>query len=333
MIGSHVIPRFYLEQFSTPSKRGKSKPGRLWVYERGKEPSQRATSIQGVRNGYFGYVQPDGSFEESFESDLARLERECNDVLICARSDLFHWPRHSQEKLACYAALLYSRATQRRDSSQKNHIQIVNQMRLASQDRALINDLSQAVSKKIGGEIPKELVLEAITGWLEKAQQPEMSRNAFLSDLLDNARLIANCLLNKKPWRVLRPATGNEFVTSDNPLVTFLPLETEKLVPGFGFNRKEAVAAFPLAPSACLVMGEWHTARTELTPSAHHELTEVFARIADRYVYSRQHSSEVREIVDRIGGTSRYGVNAFIPDVNPPDVRQILRLHFGLDSD
>jgi hypothetical protein len=53
-----------------------------------KEPDERATSLQGVENGYFGYVKPDGTLEESLETRLANLENECNDILPHAKSDL-----------------------------------------------------------------------------------------------------------------------------------------------------------------------------------------------------------------------------------------------------
>src|SRR5258708_2728264 len=121
MIGSHIIPKFYLEQFATPSTRGKGKPGRIWVYEKGKSPSHRGTSVQGVENGYFGTVRPDGSLEESLEADLAEREKECGDAFVSAKSELFDWTStSSRNKIAFYAALLFSRATQRRTLSANN---------------------------------------------------------------------------------------------------------------------------------------------------------------------------------------------------------------------
>ena len=87
-VGSHIIPRFYLEQFSNPSER-KGNPGPIWVYERGKAPALRATTVQGRENGYFEYVLPDGTREESLEKRLAQLEGQCNETLACAKSDLF----------------------------------------------------------------------------------------------------------------------------------------------------------------------------------------------------------------------------------------------------
>src|SRR5579871_2711118 len=128
MIGSHIIPRFYLEQFATRSGRGKKQAGFIWVYEVGKKPRRRGTSVQGVENGYFGFMRPDGSLQEEFEEELARRENECNEVLVCAKSPLFYWPRGSKEKLAFYAALLYSRATQRRSFSEANYSKIIIQL-------------------------------------------------------------------------------------------------------------------------------------------------------------------------------------------------------------
>ena len=89
-IRSHTIPRFYLEQFATSSPT-RRELGELWVYERGKEPVLRSTKVQGAENSYFGVVRADGRVDESLESQLARLEAECNDVLVCSQSDLFDW--------------------------------------------------------------------------------------------------------------------------------------------------------------------------------------------------------------------------------------------------
>ena len=103
MIRSHIIPKFYLEQFASPSTRGKAKPGRICVYEKGRQPHQRSTSVQGAEKGYFGFVRPNGSLEESLEKDLADREEECGEVLACARSELFDWTSAaSRNKLACY---------------------------------------------------------------------------------------------------------------------------------------------------------------------------------------------------------------------------------------
>src|SRR6266581_33800 len=195
MIGSHIIPKFYLEQFSRPSSRREDKPGQIWVYQKGKKPHQRSTSVQGVENGYFGFIRPDGSLEESFEADLAKHESNCNEVLVCAKIDLFHWPHGSREKLAFYAALLYSRATQRRDFNEKNHHIIIKQMQEAANDWELLRDIATAMSKELRRPVREKVVRKGITKWLKEAQQPETAKNVFLSDLLRTTKLIASLVL------------------------------------------------------------------------------------------------------------------------------------------
>ncbi len=293
--------------------------------------SQVLPRVQGVENGYFGFIRPDGSLEESFEADLAKHESNCNEVLVCAKIDLFHWPHGSREKLAFYAALLYSRATQRRDFNEKNHHIIIKQMQEAANDWELLRDIATAMSKELRRPVREKVVRKGITKWLKEAQQPETAKNVFLSDLLRTTKLIASLVLQKRPWRVVKSPEGAEFATSDNPLVTFVALANGKLHPGYGFGKQEVVAAFPLAPHACLVMGNgWNTPRT-LNANLLAELNEAIVGICDRYVYSRTRSDQVQAAVSQYAGTVRYGINAFLPiGIKLPEARQALRAHFGL---
>jgi hypothetical protein len=334
MIGSHIIPKFYLEQFATPSVRGRSKPGRIWVYEKGKRADERGTSVQGVENGYFGFVGQDGELDESFETVLANLENECNEVLVCAKSDLFHWPHNSLEKLAFYAALLYSRATQRRTFTQSNWNNIVREMNEALSDTEFIKELASGLSRRIGHAVTEQQMRYGIQEWIQSAQNPESARESFLADLRENSEFIASLLLKKEPWRVFRPADGTEFVTSDNPLITFVPLKNGKLHPGYGFRKAEAMATFPLAPNACLAMGDaWQIHRT-LDAATVRELNEAVINLSDAYVYSKTYASDVEQTMNLYGGSSRYGVNAFVPiGLNLPTARQFLLRHFGIDAE
>lgn len=331
MIRSHIIPKFYLEQFAIPSSRGRSSPGRIWVYEKGKTPRESGTSVQGAEKGYFGFVAADGSIEESLETELARIEDDCNDTLVCARSDLFHWPPRSREKLAFYAALLYSRATQRRDMSMKNHRKIVDQMLQAVDDKKLVADIAAALSTKFKKQVRPEYVKRGITAWLRKAQEPSTAKNSFLSDLIRSTKLIATLLIQKNPWRIIRPPEGREFLTSDNPLVSFIHLPNGMLHPGHGFRKPEVLAGFPLAPDAYLLMGDgWNTCQT-LEDDDLQNLNTATVSISDRYIYTKTFSEQVQILVDECGGRFRYGISAFLPmGVKLPDASRVLRNHFGI---
>ncbi len=334
MIGSHIIPRFYLEQFATRSSRGKDKPGRLWVYERGKSPHQRATSVQGFENGYFAFLRPDGSYEESLEVALAQKENECNEVLYCSRSELFHWSLVAQKRIAFYAALLYSRATQRHELNQSIHQNVIADLESATDDESLLEEITESLNGRHGTHVTVQIIRRQIKKWLQEAGHPAIAKNAFVSQLLENTDLIADILQRKQPWNVIRPPNGHEFITTDNPLITFVPLPNGKLNTGHGFNKQDAAAVFPLAPDACLLMGAaWQVPRT-LDASTFHELCEAMVVICDRYAYSKTRSDQINVLVSGFGGTSRYGVSAFLPiGLKLPTARAILRQMFGLHPD
>src|SRR5882724_8668760 len=128
---SHIIPKFYLKQFSFKKP---NKKHYVWLYEKGKKPDPRWIDRAGVVSGYFGYVMPDGTLEESFEKTLAKMEHDCDDVLVCAISDLFVNSLQNRRKLIFYSTLLHSRATQRRDWTHTNWLQVHSQLKEALTD-------------------------------------------------------------------------------------------------------------------------------------------------------------------------------------------------------
>jgi hypothetical protein len=165
MIGSHTIPKFYLEQFAIPSGR-RRKMGLIWVYEKGKPPDQRATKVQCRVNGYFGSVRPNGSLDESLETKLAELENECNDVLFCATSDLFDWSSTAnRNRLAFYAALLFCRATQKRNltvrSWEKSHQDLSDLML----DTQYLEDMADHYSKETQQSISLPTFARGCSAW------------------------------------------------------------------------------------------------------------------------------------------------------------------------
>lgn len=334
MIGSHIIPKFYLEQFAIPSKRRKARPGRIWVYQRGREPDHRATSRQGVEKGYFEFRGPDGVWDESYETVLAEHEGNCNDVLVCAKFDTFHWPPGSREKLAFYAGLLFSRATQRRRQSRSSWSKTLAGFKEAAEDERLIAELAEATSRKYGTRVSREAIRTTIVEMAEGSYNPDEAHRVFLTDLITNADQVAGWLLKKAPWRILRPPAETEFITTDNPLITFVPLGNGILHPGYGFRKETAAAAFPLAPDACLLMGRAWQVHSQLDLQSLEGLTTALVSISDRFVYSKTFSRQVQDAVQKFGGSSRYGENAFMPlGVELPTPSQFLRKHFGLKEE
>ncbi len=253
-VGSHTIPRFYLEQFANPA-RGKGKPGKVWVYQKGKQAQLRATKAQGYENGYFGYVRPDGTLDESLEKHLAKLEDECNDILVCAKSELCDLRSlANRNALAFYATLLFQRSTSRRNFARGNWLKLTEPyLKLASNEEYL-RDAAEHFSESTGETITPEQIRALIQKEAEQFSQRDTIKNFFVSDLLLNVEIFKREFVSK-PWQVWEAPSGAEFVTSDNPLVTFLPITPKVWHPGHGFREPNVVVAFPLAPTGCLTMG------------------------------------------------------------------------------
>lgn len=329
-IGSHVIPRFYLEQFSVPSTR-KGKPGRIYVYEKGKQPVERSTKAQGRENGYFGFVLPDGKLEESMESRLAQLENGCNDTLWCAKSKLFDWTSSfHRNKLAFYAALLFQRATQNRNVNLQHWDNIQKEFAEVIPDDKYVGDLARHLSVKL----KKNITLEEMRGHLQhssdRMQNKSEAKNAYLDKLLWQTEFIKNILL-EKPWQVWKATDGIEFVASDNPLISFVRLQNGELHPGWGFRRPGVIAALPLSPGVCLAMGPSGPESVTLDELHVMKVNEVMISLCDRFVYSRNHSGEIKKLVHECAGAAKYGVTAFVPaGIEMPSFRAFVRHHLGL---
>jgi hypothetical protein len=302
-------------------------------YEREKQPQQRSTSVQGRENGYFGLVRPDGRLEESLESRLAKLEKECGDTLLCAKSELFCWSSAHRNNLAFYASLLFQRATQSRNVNKKQWDSIQKDFAEAVADGKFLDDLAIHYSAKFNKQLTREELRGVLSRTLKKLRRPSEAKNTYLEKLLWQTEYIKNILLGK-PWQIWRASAGTEFVTSDNPLVTFVRLSGDLLHPGYGFQRPGVVAAFPLAPSCCLAMGPNGPESVVFDHKHVMMINEVTVRLADRFVYSRTRDEEIRKLVDDQGGTAKYGETAFLPvGIEMPSIESFLRRHLGLSPE
>lgn len=331
-IGSHIIPKFYLEQFSFPSRRPDN-PGRIWVYGRGMPPDERATSKQGVENGYFGYVGPDGILEESLETRLATLEAECNEVLPLIKSDLFVWSYTVKKKLAFYAALLFQRATQSRNISAKYWQTIQDGFAETIADEKFIVELADLLRARFKQETTPAALRTRLTILMESLRKPSEAKNAYLDRLLVTTEYIQSLLLIK-PWQIWKAPLQSEFIASDNPVVTFIRLANRALNPGFGFQYPGVVVAFPVAPNTCLAMGPVGPETVKFDHTHVMLINEVIARLSDKFVYARTKSEEIQKLVDGCGGAAKYGESAFMPrEPDLPSIKNFLRQHLGLPPD
>jgi len=309
-IRSHTIPRFYLEQFANASER-KGRRGKVWVYQKGKEPQPRATDSQGYECGYFGVVRPDGSLDESLETHLARLEQRCDDILVSSKSELCDWSLTNKNLLAFYATLLFQRSTSRKTFSASNWERLKEPYSKLALNEEYLRDTAEHFTQETGQLVTPENIRTVILKQVERFSDKDMAKNSFLTNLLVNVDMIQGELASK-PWQVWAAPAGVEFVTSDNPLVTYLPITPDLWHPGHGFRQPNVVTAFPLAPSACLTMGITGSDFERVSASRVMQMNDIVIRSADRFVYSKTRSGKIEQMMEEFGNTSIPGKTAFL---------------------
>lgn len=320
-IGSHIIPRFYLEQFANANRR-KGRSGNVWVYEKGKPPRQASTKAQGYENGYFAFVRSDGRRDESFETQLAKLENRCDDVLVCAKSKLFDLRvLIHRTTLAFYMGLLFARSTSRRKFSAGNWAKLKGPFSQLEFNEEYVQDTAAHYTEYTGEVVTPEQVRQLIRKQAQRFSEKEMIGNTFIQDLLFHAEVMKTELV-PRAWQVWQAPTGTEFVTSDNPVVTFVRLKEDLWHPGHGFRQPGVVVAFPLAPTACLTVGFADRPEfQEVDAATVTLLNDIVVRCSDRFVYSKTLSEEIKKMVNEVGRTSVPGETAFVGAF--PDAQRI----------
>lgn len=91
------------------------------------------------------------------------------------------------------------------------------------------------------------------------------------------------------------------------------------------------IAAFPLAPSACLVMGSNGPESISVDAGQVAKVNEIVVRACDRSVYSKTLSAEIRQHVDAFAGSTKYGETAFLLPMRP-SAKDFIRKVLGLDK-
>jgi hypothetical protein len=133
-------------------------------------------------------------------------------------------------------------------------------------------------------------------------------------------------------WQVWETPAAAEFVTSDNPVVTFLRLKEDLWHPGYGFRKPGVVVAFPIASTACLTIGfagQPEFQRVDAATVA--RLNDIVVRSSDRFVYSKTLSEETIKMVDEVGRTSVPGETAFVgPSADAQRIEEHLRQSMGI---
>jgi hypothetical protein len=219
-------------------------------------------------------------------------------------------------RLANYARMLFQRSTVRRKFSARNWSKLEGPYTSLASNQDYLRDVAEHYTELTGQAFTSEQIAEMIRKQSAMFADENHTRSTFVKDLRMHIEICKQEML-KKSWQVWHAPEDTEFVTSDNPVVTFLRFFTQHEQiwhPGYGFGTKNVVIAVPLAPTACLVMTDvpFRDSRARVDADTVRRMNEMLIRSCDRFVYSRTESLKIAEMVDHFGGTSIPGETAFL---------------------
>lgn len=304
LIGSHVIPRRYLAQFADSE-------GRIWVYEKDRKPRKGTPKGEGVENGYFGYRHRDGKLDETLESILAQVEDEAGTLIQLFRNPCYVPSPLERRRMARYIGLMFSRATARREASDKIYKEYRDLFEKASQEPEWLARYARGYTAFSGRVLPLGEFAAEMRRVLRKMKDPAEARNMFLLTLVANAEKIADELL-AKAWKVWKTTEKPGLVTSDNPVITLKPDSAGHLGLGWGFRQRGVVTIFPLSPDSCLVIGSGGPYSRNMPRAVVDEVNKGLIMSMHRCVYCADLHEEINQLVREVGAQMKYLENAFV---------------------
>jgi len=311
VIGSHVTPKFYLEQFAIKAM-PKAKTGKLWAYSVDAPTRHGTAKGEGVENGYFGMPTEGGRLNEVLEYQLASLENRANDVLVMAPHETFVWSNGYRKIMADYVGLLYARTKTRRNATAWISGRVSQDLLRLVNDEHFMSELADEYSKVFNERVDVSILTNSLKAAAHEVVTPDDQRKFFLSELLYIAKWLSEEILLRRPWQVWKAPEGEQFITSDNPVVTMFPIDGD-FAPGFGFNARGVLIACPLNWRSCLVIGVAdNKSFKEVNTETLDRVNEIQVRCMFQKVYSHDRSSQVETAVREYGATTKFGENAFI---------------------
>lgn len=307
---NHFVPQLYLKQWSEDGKR-------IWAYRllasNRRVPLWELRSIRGIgfqRDLYTEYVngQEVDEFEKWMESEYEMPAQDAlNKVIHDKPLTTVDW-----ERLALFLAAQDVRTpTSYLESKTRWENTLPNL--LENTLKASVNEIEAHMAK---GETIKNIDADS-SQTFRKALKIQItpdseSRGSFISAeitvgralWLDSQRLLltktAKALLNHK-WSIVEPAAGNEWFTSDHPVIklNYYKDNTHDLKGGWGNPKTDLI--MPLSPRHLLFteIGVDAPDRFSFSREKTIEIQSFLAEKASRWIYARQRTRKIVQLRPR----------------------------------
>jgi hypothetical protein len=185
-------------------------------------------------------------------------------------------------------------------------------------------------NRKLGGDKSVVWIQQHMKELIQQNATTVEAKNNFLQELIANVEMTRDQLLTRR-MRVLKSPVGSQFVTSDNPLVTFTVVPNGEFLPGEGFGKPTTMMVFPIAPNACVFFGgDDPSVRHVVDAKMVEKINWIVIASAHHFVFSQAEDAEIQKMAQQLIGAYIFGKTAFIPRGPLPTARDFLVNFLGL---
>src|SRR5215469_1036316 len=245
MANDHYVPQFYLRGFQAA-------PGKIWLYERGKQPRLRGIrSVASEDNYYTLKTNMAGVEKDKLDKIFQDLESGAAPILqhLKTASTIDLCP-DDRELLSMFIATLSNRIPYQKERLMNLHSSSQKELlKLFAGNKETYYEYARDEGLTDPEEIEKSRLL-AFDDSISLEYEPNSASDYFLGQALELAELITPFILQKH-WHLLESKTSRVFVTSDNPVV-LMPGESHN--PRMGIGIENGLIAMPVSPTRSLFL-------------------------------------------------------------------------------
>lgn len=249
MANDHYIPRFYLKNFETPSRRG-----HVLVYRRGRKPELRGVRSVCSANDFYKLKSKDVKIDRNAPDEfLTRMESDAapiiNRVLTAPKLKL-------SDKEIAVLAFFFGFLAVRTPVMRERAVNAKKATRLAML-KAVAEDKNGYIRFALEHDLAK--TEEEAENYRQVTLEPEKNFITSLVGDVDDFSLqqafrsgdkITQAFL-RKHWILIEAPSTTFFMTSDNPVVMLAP---DNLRPGMDINYFNASILIPISPKRALLL-------------------------------------------------------------------------------
>ena len=297
----HYIPRFYLKGFADPSILRRENKEAIWIYEKGKEPRRSAPEKEARERDFYSWTAGD-TRNLDVENWFGNLENQVAPIIISLSESRREPTAREKELLALFIGTMQQRTPAARWLAENRMDPLISKlMKETANDPAKFRSFVEENHPfpNDGEAFDLEEIRQAILAGRGEviADSPDYK----LLSIIEVGKMVGNVLLEMN-WQTIYSEDQDHFLTSDDPVISFVVDASEKLKLRTGVGTPGVDVWFPLCSTVCLRMnkhceagwGRWLSAGIRM-------INKMVIFCAHRCVYASERSDNLKKLMNEKG--------------------------------